>query len=111
MSSTFKPNSAGFRAMAAGPEVAAAVRAEAEKAKLIAEALSQDFRVTGEYASSFVVTEGETELQTEFGPHAVATGTLTNTSAHAAAVEWGNANDDVAHHVLGRTAAALREYE
>lgn len=104
---TFQWNSSAFRAMAVGPEIAAAVVAEAERAKAIAEGLAEDFRVTGEYAESFEVSAQTTQLRTGFGSHDVATGVLTNTSDHAAAVEWGNARDNRAHHVLGRTLEAL----
>lgn len=107
MSSNFKPNSAAFRAMAVGPEVRAACTEIAEKAKGIAEALAQDFRVSGDYAASFVVSTDTVPLRTAFGSHDVAAGTLTNTSPHAAAVEYGNADDNRAHHVLGRTLDAL----
>ena len=105
----FKPNSAAFRAMAVGPELAAAVTAKAEEAKTIAESLSQDFRVSGEYAESFVVTTEETTLRTGFGSHPVVAGVLTNESGHAAAVEYGNEHDHRAHHVLGRTLDSLND--
>lgn len=107
MSDTYKPNSAGFREMAIGSEIRAAVKAEAERARAIAEGLSQDFRVSGEYADSFVVASDTVDLHTGFGSHAVAAGVLTNTSGHAAAVEYGNEHDHKPHHVLGRTLAGL----
>lgn len=99
---TYKPNSAGFKAMAVGPEIQAAVLAIAEQKKAAAEALSADFIVTGDYAASFNVRPGITTLRTGFGSHPVATGILENTSGHAASVEWGNAHDHKPHRVLGR---------
>jgi hypothetical protein len=102
MSATFKPNSAGFRAMAVGPEIRAALRQVAEVGKEIAEELAQDFRVTGEYADSFEVSDETIEWQGRFsGPRAAAR--LTNTAPHAAAVEWGNEHSHRNHRVLGRT--------
>lgn len=107
MARVFKPNQAGFRAMAVGPEIRAAVMAEAERAKGIAEGLAEEFRRTGEYADSFEVTSETVRLQTAVGSHPVAAGRLTNTSGHAAAVEWGNSHDHRAHRVLGRTLDVL----
>lgn len=96
-----------FREMAVGPELRAACVAEAKRAEEIAKALAEDFRVSGEYEEGFVVTSETTRLRTMFGEHSVAAGVLTNHSPHAAAVEWGNAHDHRAHHVLGRTLDAL----
>lgn len=107
MSDSYQPNSAGFRAMAIGPEIRAAVKAEAERAKGVAEGLAEDFRVTGNYADSFEVSDSTTELRTGFGSHPVATGVLTNISEHAAAVEWGNEHMRRPHRVLARTLAGL----
>ncbi len=105
---TFKWNRPAWRAMAVGPEVAAEVLAIAEKAKGEAEGLSSDFRVTGEYQSSFQVRPDVTTLNTGFGSHPVAAGILENLSDHAAAVEWGNARDHKAHRVLGRVLDAMK---
>lgn len=107
MASSFKPSSAGFRAMAVGEEIRAAVTAEAEKAKGIAVGLAQDFRVTGEYADSFEVSTKTTNLKTGFGSHEVAAGVVTNVAPYAAAVEYGNARDHRPHHVLTRTLDSL----
>jgi hypothetical protein len=103
---SFKPNWKGFEAMANGPEARAIVKAEAERAKAIAEGLAQDFRITGDYADSFEVQE------TTVGPaegfkHRHAAARLANTSDHAAAVEWGNEHAHKAHRVLGRTLDAM----
>lgn len=103
---SFKPNWKGFEAMANGPEARAIVKAEAERAKAIAEGLAQDFRITGDYADSFEVQE------TTVGPaegfkHRHAAARLVNTSGHAAAVEWGNEHSHKAHRVLGRTLDAM----
>lgn len=105
---TFKSNPKAFADMAVGPEVRAIVVAVAEKAKSEAEGLAQSFRVTGEYASSFEVTSETVTLDTRAGSHPVAAGVLTNTSRHAAAVEWGNAHNHKAHRVLGKTLDRLR---
>lgn len=107
MSRTFRPNSDEFERMAVGPEVRAAVTAEAARAGEIARSLADGFRVTGEYADSFHVSTETTELRTHAGTHRVAAGKLENTSDHAAAVEWGNSHDSKAHHVLSRTLEAL----
>lgn len=103
----FKPNHAGFKAIAVGPEVAAALLSVAEKGKAIAEALAEPFRVSGDYVDSFNARVDETTLRTRFGVHPVAVGVLENTSPHAAAVEFGNHNDHRAHHVMARTGEAL----
>ena len=104
---TFKANNAGFKALAVGPEIAAAVEAIATKGLAIAQGFAEDFAVTHGYADSFVVRTEDTTLKTGFGSHAVVAGILENTSGHAAAVEWGNTNDSRDHHVLGRTLDAL----
>lgn len=115
MASSFKPNSAAFRQMATGPEITAAVTAEAKRAKAIARGLAQDFEVSGEYESAFVVTTETVRLNTAFGEHDVAAGMLTNVAvdekghAYAAAVEWGDKHDHRAHHVLGRTLAGMSD--
>jgi len=107
MSVRIEVNNSAFRAMAVGPEIASACVAEASRAAGIAKALAEDFRVSGNYAESFVVSAETVRLSTGFGEHDVAAGVLTNRSPHAAAVEWGNEHDHRAHHVLGRTLAAL----
>lgn len=97
--------------MAVGVEVRAALAAEAERAKSIAVGLAQEFRVTGEYADSFEVTDDTIDWTGEYpGPRAAAR--LTNTAPYAAAVEWGyegrsDAPSSSAHHVLKRTLDAL----
>ena len=111
MSATFKPNHAGFRAMAVSPEIEAAVLAIAEKGKAEAIALSADFIKTGDYEKSFEVRPEITQLRTAFGTHDVATAVLENTSPHAAAVEWGNAHDHRPHRVLGRVLDGLQRHE
>lgn len=103
MSRAYRPNNDAFAKMAIGPEVAAAVTAEAVRARGIAESLSESFRKTGEYADSFEVSTTE---DTVAGARRAA-GRLENTSDHAAAVEWGNSRDSKAHHVLGHTLEAL----
>lgn len=87
--------------MAVGPEIAGLIQSVTQAAKVLAEASSP--RVTGEYAGSF---EASDEIA-EIAGHKRVIGVLTNTSGHAAAVEYGNANDSRAHHVLGRTLDVL----
>lgn len=101
--SRFVPNRAAFAEMAVGPEIRAALRAVGERAKVTAEALSQDFRITGEYADSFEVEEDTSIL----GRNQRAVVRLRNTAPYAAAVEWGNARDHRPHRVLGRTLFSL----
>lgn len=104
----FKSNSAGWKALAIGPEVAAVVSAEAARALPIAEGLAAPFTERGEYASSFDVrTEIGTYTSKEWGAHPVVVGILENTSPHAAAVEYGNEDDHRAHHVLSHTMDAM----
>lgn len=103
---SFRPNWKGFEALANGPEARAMVKAEAERAKAIAEGLSQDFRITGDYADSFEVQE------TTVGPaegfkHRHAAARLVNTSDHAAAVEFGNEHVRQPHRVLRKTLEAM----
>lgn len=102
----YQPDPKFFKELAVGDEIRSACREIADKAKGIAEALSQDFRITGDYADSFSVQETTIAWTGTYpGPRAAAQ--LVNTSDHAAAVEWGNAHDHKPHHVLGRTLAAL----
>lgn len=108
MARVYNPNFDGFRKMANGPEIRAALAEVATKGKGIAEGLAQDFRITGDYADSFEVRDETIQWQGRFsGPRAAAQ--LVNTSDHAVAVEFGNEHVPHPHHVLGRTAAALRE--
>lgn len=104
----------GFAQMAVGPEVAAAVLAAAENAKAIAEGLSTDFRVTGDYQDSFEAFLEIKELPAggSSQPHRAACGILENFSDHAVGVEYGyrgraQAETKKAHRVLGRTLAAI----
>lgn len=102
---TFKPNKSGFAEMARGAEIRAAVLAEAAKAQAVAESFAAEHVHSGEYGVSFQ-TRSETQV---FAGHARAIGILENTSPHAAAVEWANAQDPTAYRILGRTLAALRD--
>lgn len=111
---TFTLNPAGIAAMAVGGEMQAAVKSIAEQAKGIAEGLSADFVVTGEYASSFVASVEIQELPSAGSSpaHPAAVGVLENTAGYAVAVEYGfKGRSDTprgrAHRVLGRTLAAL----
>lgn len=106
----FTPDNDGFRQIATSPEMRAALKEVAEKAKAIAEGLAQDFRVTGDYADSFEITEDTVRWDGEYpGPRAAAS--LVNTSDHAAAVEWGNDHSHKTHRVLGRTLDMLGRSE
>lgn len=107
MPSAYRPNSAGFRAIANGPEVRRALAEVAGKGKAFAESVSQEFRDTGEYAQSFAVRETTVEWAGSHpGPRAAVE--LANTAGHAAAVEYGYEGrsgepSTSAHRVLGRT--------
>jgi hypothetical protein len=114
MAGNFTLDSKGIEEIAVGPEVAAVVLAVAEKAKAIAEGLSTDFVVTGDYIDSFEATVEIQELPPagSSSAHRAAVGVLANTSDHAVAVEYGfkgrsDAPTRKAHRVLGRTIAAL----
>lgn len=102
--SDYRPNQQGWREIANSPQLHAALLEVAEKAKVYAEGLAEEFRRTGEYAESFHATS-ETVLW-DRGPRAAAR--LANTSDHAAAVEWGNRGDEHPHRTLGRTLDALK---
>ena len=101
----YRPNQAGWKALANGPEIRALVQRKAEAAKAFAESISP--RSDAEhrhYADSFEVEQ--TTVTLKDGPRAAAV--LHNTVGHAAAVEWGNqATHGQGHHVLGKTADAL----
>lgn len=105
MATRFVSKSSAWKEAAVGPEAQAMVLAVAEKAQAIAEGLSTDFTKSGDYIESFHV---RLDVVHEAGAERAA-GILENTSDHAAAVEWGNAHDHRAHHVLGRTLGALHE--
>lgn len=106
MARTFRVDEAGLNEISRSPAVRAALAAVAEKGKAIAIGLASDFVVTGDYISSFEVQETTVDWHGRY-PGRRAAANLTNTSDHAAAVEWGNAHDPKAHHVLERTAEAL----
>lgn len=110
----FQLDERGFAEMAVGPEIAAAVLAEVERARAIAESLSADFVVSGDYIGSFETSAQVHRLPGDYGgrPHDAVVGILLNTSEHAVAVEYGfegraAAPTRKAHRVLGRTLAAL----
>lgn len=114
MAGNFILDRQGFAEMAVGPEIAAAVLAEAERARGIAESLSADFVVTGDYIASFQTDAEVQHLPGDFGgrAHDAVVGVLLNTSDHAVGVEYGyegrsGAPTKKAHRVLGRTLAAL----
>lgn len=104
----------GFAEMAVGPEVAAAVLAEARRAQGIAEGLSSDFVVTGDYIASFEAFVEIMKLPGDFGgrAHDAIVGVLENFSDHAVGVEYGFRGSDKAptkenHRIFGRTLALL----
>lgn len=107
----YKPDSAGLLEIARSPAVRAAMVEVAEKGKTIAVAMAEQFRSDEDdqhYADSFEVEKDVTvNLRGRYpGPRGAAR--LVNTSAHAAAVEWGNAHDHKPHHVLAETREALK---
>lgn len=114
MAGNFIIDHQGFAEMAVGPEISEAVLAIAAKAKAIAEGLSTDFVVSGDYIDSF-----EAYLEIKQLPaagtskaHSAACGVLENFADYAVAVEYGfkgraDAPTGKAHRVLGRTLAAL----
>jgi hypothetical protein len=95
-----------FPAFAVSDGIRAGVVALAEEAKTEAEALAQDFRETGEYASLFEVSTDDITLLTR--PSKRAAGILTNVAPYSAAVEWGNSHHPKAHRVLGRVLDRLK---
>lgn len=107
MAQAFRPNQAGLRKLATGPEVRKVTEQIAAKGKAYAESISPRDSDEGEhYQDSFVLDE-ITVL--DVGRHVRAGTALRNTVDHAAAVEWGNeANGNTAHRVLGRTLDHLR---
>lgn len=114
MADNFILDEKGFAEMAIGPEIAAAVLAEAERARAIAEGLSADFVVTGDYIDSFSTDAQVLHLPGDFGghPHDAVVGVLLNSSDHAVGVEYGHegrsdAPTKKAHRILGRVLAAL----
>lgn len=109
--SNYKPNRRGLEQMATSPKMQEVVLRVAEKAKTIAEGISQEFRDTGEYADSFEIIPTEVTVNIRF-PHKAAGAQLRNTAGYAAAVEWGKGGTAAqpgrkAHHVLARTLAEL----
>lgn len=104
----------GFAEMAVSPQIAALVLEVAEKAKGIAEGLSADFVVSGEYEKSFVASVQVQTLPGDRGgrAHKAAVATLLNTADYAVQVEYGvhgtaAAPSQSAHKVLKRTLIAL----
>lgn len=100
----FVLNRKGIAACAVGPELKQAVHDIAEhRAKPFAEAISEQFRDTGEYAESFEVNDTFTH---EIGkpPMLRVAAELANTSGHALIVEVGTAaTNGVGHRVLRNT--------
>lgn len=105
--SEYVSNEAGWKAAAVSPSVGDAVLEIANRGLEVAQALSAEFAITGEYATAFEVELITTTLRTEHGTHKVLAGVLVNRSGYAMAVELGNSHDHKAHHVLGRTLDAL----
>lgn len=109
----YRPNEAGFKAMAVGPEIRKALAEVCEKGKVYAESISPfDPAPASEedphYKDSFTVdAEVTIDWRGQYpGPRAA--GRLHNTSGHAAAVEYGysGSSDEKGkspHRVLGRT--------
>lgn len=96
---TYRPPSAlEWRRLATGPEIRAALLAEAARAEGIAVGISP--RRTGQYSSSFRITEATVLLAGRWR----AAARLENTAPYAATVEVQDG-----HRVLGRTLASLKE--
>lgn len=106
MARIFEPDHEGLNEIARSPAVRAALAAVAEKGKAIAEGLSADFKITGDYMSHFKVVSDTIDWVGEY-PGRRAAANLVNDSDHAVAVEWGNSRDHKPHHVLGRTREIL----
>lgn len=109
MAENYTLRSAGFAEMAVGPEMQRVMASLGEEAKGIAESLSTDFVVSGDYIGSF---ESDVEIIDLPGGHPVAAAIVRNTSGHAVAVEYGyegrhDAPTGKAHRVFGRTLAAM----
>lgn len=109
---TFKPSD--FEAIACSPQVASIVLGIANKAKAIAEGLSADFVVTGDYEKSFEASVQVRQLPGDEGghPHKAAVGVLLNTTDYALQVEYGVGGSakrptGPAHKVLKRTLGSL----
>lgn len=113
MTVRYRADYAGTRQLMKSAEMQAVVREVAEKGKAYAESIAPvgdplEDPHSGEYKSSF-----EVNVTDEGGinpPGVRAEAQLINTSAYAAAVEWGNsAYPPYAHgyHVLARTLSAL----
>lgn len=102
----YRPDRAGWDAVALSPQILAACMAEAERGKVYAVSIAP--RSGDEqgrpYAESFEVEA--TTVDFGRGPRRVAA-ELRNTAPHAAAVEFGNRRTPRAQRVLGRTAAYL----
>jgi hypothetical protein len=101
----FVLNRKGIAACAVGPELKQAVHDIAEhRAKPFAEAISEQFRDTGEYAESFTVNDTVTAEITRRWPMLRAAAELANTSGHALIVEVGTAaTNGAGHRVLRKT--------
>jgi hypothetical protein len=97
----FIPDRAGLGALLRGPEIHELVMDRARGgAQYAARIAPVD---TGEYAASIHADDGGLG-----GPrHDRAVGLVVASAPHAAAVEWGNAARDQAHHVLARTIDAI----
>lgn len=104
---TYQSDPAAWAKLAVSDDILAALEVVAQKGKGLAEAMAADFTVSGDYAASFNVRTDTVKLTTREGTHDVVAAILENTSDHALAVEFGNAHDGAAHHVLGRVRATL----
>jgi hypothetical protein len=96
----------GFGALLCGPEMQGLMEGRADKVAAAARGISptDDGVPDGHYRDKFEVESGVMETLT--GRRAY--GRVTNTSPHAAAVEWGNRRAP-AQHVLGRAIDHIRE--
>lgn len=109
MARIFQPDHNGLNQIARSPEVRAALMAVGAKTMGKAVALAQDFRTTKthpHYADAFKVESTTVDWKGDY-PGIRGCVEVSNTSDHAAAVEWGNARDTKPHHVLGRVLGAM----
>lgn len=116
MTGKYEPSYSGIGEMLRSPEMQAHMRGRAEKIAAAAEALAPvgPGEELQHYRDSFEVSSGTDVLlagDAQAGS-ARAYGRVTNTSEHAAAIEWSNFRTRkatiTAQHVLGRSIDAAR---
>lgn len=96
----FKPNNKGIGLILRSEQMEQEMKTRAERVMAIAEADAP--RDTGDYAESFSVESGRRDSPIKLGTGDRAWAMVRNTSAHAAAVEFGNKRVGDGKRVLGR---------